>query len=290
MPDANLEPYILFTKAGEYTIEVFYPKEYPFARPLDYPTEGQRGKLLHASVVFKVEPPQGNDKTIVELLSRNTKLGPALLSTIHEPDDDVLPKFRRLVTDFPNSRYADYARFALARDYLQGTGYHWFKEGYNRETFQRVFVTILSNEATSNEQLIIDLKSRLLFGNVSAEDDRAIREAVAARKAADATRQRAIARLVELAFVSVEERQAAIRLLEEIRDPHFPYLPTVLAVKRIANRDLDEKLTQAIDDQMNQRYRDSVEWITLQNDLIGDKDEWREFRVQSRTPVNERDK
>ena len=69
-----------------------------------------------ATVTVDVREPQGDDKTIYQMLEKNPTLASALMSMADMPDPKVLREIRDIIQRFPRSTYSDYARYALARD------------------------------------------------------------------------------------------------------------------------------------------------------------------------------
>ena len=83
----------LFTEPGTYTFQF---------------SEGDELEMI-------VKETRGTDKVICNLLRTNPSLAEAMLSYDKIPEDDLLKPLQRIVTLYPKSSYANYARFALAR-------------------------------------------------------------------------------------------------------------------------------------------------------------------------------
>ena len=66
---------------------------------------------------FVVRAAKGRDKAIRDQLRTNPPLAEAMLSPDHPPVASVVPAIKRVIELYPESSYADYARFALARWY-----------------------------------------------------------------------------------------------------------------------------------------------------------------------------
>lgn len=90
----------LFPEAGTYSFRLYYDDE----------------------LQIVVREPVGDDKLIVDQLRADPDLAAAMMSPIGRPPDEMLRSLERLVKLYPESTYADYARFALARHYANPPG------------------------------------------------------------------------------------------------------------------------------------------------------------------------
>ncbi len=274
---------VSFPEAGKYLLHVFYPIQYPFEELNVYPAQFEPAKYLVAQTTVTVKSPCGDDKIIFDMLTENSDLAFSLLSTIGEPDPDVIPQLREIVERFPESTYADYARFALARKELRGTGYYMFVNGaddYTRDRLIKNIFTLFDSELT-DEQLWRELDGNALyFGRLKGEKAEMFREALTVRAQPAAVRNEAITKLVGLTYVSTRERIAAVRWLDEIKSKDFAYRPNILIMKRIALLHTERAKKREIDTELEHDYSDSVDWITVQSDLITTQREWHDFRVR----------
>jgi hypothetical protein len=94
----------LFPEAGEYWLKCEYA--------------GVKTELK-----VEVREPKGEDRAVYEALQKNPSLAAALLDYLHPPEAALIPKLEAIVELFPESSYAGYARFALARFHLKGNGF-----------------------------------------------------------------------------------------------------------------------------------------------------------------------
>jgi hypothetical protein len=100
----------LFPTPGEYVFRFEYGPEV-------------MGKRPHAKELrIAVGAPQGDDKALYELLQRDRILASMLMSPVDVPNEKLVAQLTELVSRYPKSSYADYARFALARGYRSSIG------------------------------------------------------------------------------------------------------------------------------------------------------------------------
>lgn len=95
----------LFPEPGEYWLKCSYCKD------------------IEKQLEVRVREPQGADRAIYEVLRKNPQLAAALLEGVRPPEEALVPKLEAIVELFPESSYAGYARFALARFHLKGNGF-----------------------------------------------------------------------------------------------------------------------------------------------------------------------
>lgn len=97
----------LFPVPGRYLIKVGY--------------SGPRGMDIIADpFALTVREPEGSDAAAYDMLRMHPKLAAALMSPIRPPGAEELPAIQEFVQQFPESSYANYSRFALARASLNG--------------------------------------------------------------------------------------------------------------------------------------------------------------------------
>ncbi len=100
----------IFEEPGEYLIKCRFR------------ADPKHGEYIERVLKVHVLPPEGQDKAVCELLDKDAVLASALMRPVDAPDKEVFPKIKDIVERYPESSYADYARFALARGYLRGIG------------------------------------------------------------------------------------------------------------------------------------------------------------------------
>ncbi len=72
--------------------------------------------------------------------------------------------------------------------------------------------------------------------------------------------------------VSAKERREAIHLLRAISpDSGFAYYPNVLCSLNFALEGIDPMALELVEREMNEKYYDVSEWITIQNEIIPTK-------------------
>lgn len=95
---------VLFSEAGDYSLQ--FKWFLPFLQSSD---------LLGEPTNIVVRRPVGDEIRILKILQENLGLVAAVLSPCNIPKEETLPLLDDIVTQYPESSYADYARFALAR-------------------------------------------------------------------------------------------------------------------------------------------------------------------------------
>jgi hypothetical protein len=83
---------------------------------------GVEEKYIEQVLEVKVAAPEGPDKAVYDLLKKDQQLASALMRPVDAPAKEAVPKLKEIIEKFPKSSYAPYARFALARAYLNGLG------------------------------------------------------------------------------------------------------------------------------------------------------------------------
>ena len=109
----------MFSKSGEYSAKWLYKGLWTL-RQWD----------IERVVKIQVQEPKGDDKTICTLLEKDSKLAFVMMSPVHIPDweipragEELIPRLKAIYEKYPNSSYADYARFAVARLYIERYGF-----------------------------------------------------------------------------------------------------------------------------------------------------------------------
>lgn len=69
-----------------------------------------------------VREPEGDDKLIVDQLRADPDLAAEMMEAIGFPSEEMLRALERIVKLYPESSYADYARFAMGRHYALAEG------------------------------------------------------------------------------------------------------------------------------------------------------------------------
>jgi len=84
------------------------------------PVSGKRDTHVYKTIEFTINVPAGDDDIVHSLLKKNPGLIWALLHPINAPEKADLPLIKKIIKDHPNSTYATYAHFALARAWGKG--------------------------------------------------------------------------------------------------------------------------------------------------------------------------
>jgi len=267
----NLEPINdrrdrpLFVEVGEYTLQIPYPY---FQRP-----------VFQSSITVEVRQPRGDDATICKQLRADEKLAVVMASPVHVPDEDQLPLLVELVERYPKSSYADYARFAVARYHMLGVGWVMEHRSGGRRAALEVIHKLRWSRSAPRERRFKNLMST--YGQRAPGRDKLL--AAIVNRILDAgdhdlpARRKAILELADFDVVSTEERAAAIAEMEQITNPDFPYRPNVLIAMRAALGDTDPQRTAEIEEELNERFPDAVEWLEVLASTMTDA-EWTAFR------------
>lgn len=113
-PEGSCEP--LFPEPGLYSLKFRYLLD---AKTYTY---------KEAAIAINVAVPRGDEKVVFDLLKTDAKLATTLMQSVDTPDKTVVPKLKNIVERYPETSYAAYARFALARGYLKGIEVSPFSE------------------------------------------------------------------------------------------------------------------------------------------------------------------
>lgn len=84
------------------------------------------GESHEQTIEVVVREPDDKDKVLVQWLTKDRALAMCLLDFVNAPGDSQMAKLKDIAYRFPNSTYATYARFALARGYQAGKGFSPF--------------------------------------------------------------------------------------------------------------------------------------------------------------------
>lgn len=111
------------------TGEPLFPAPGEYVLKFGYPLDVKNGKVLEKTLTVKVEtPPQGDDAAVYDIVKSNEALKSVLMSSIQVADDEQTKALEKIVQDYPKASYTRYARFALARKYINGPGNNSFSE------------------------------------------------------------------------------------------------------------------------------------------------------------------
>jgi hypothetical protein len=108
LPDDQGEP--IFAEPGTYLVKC------------DYCVDNKQNKLIEKVLKVHVRVPGGQDKAVYDLLKNDRQLTSVLMRPVDTPAKETVSKLKEIIEKFPESSYVPYARFALARAYLNGLG------------------------------------------------------------------------------------------------------------------------------------------------------------------------
>lgn len=264
----------VFPAPGKYTVQVLYPIQYPVKHPIRYDSS----RFLRARATVEVRAARGDENLAYTTLRENHDVVYAMLSIVGQPHARVEGDLMEILEKFPESTYADYARFALARKMLHGTGYVSLTNHEPFERFVHGFSALLTAKTESDQSL-----QELLAEELNGEGTEVIGKLVERRWAPSEELTKWLRAYYDLLHVSDEQRRRASALLRAIGpEADFAYHPNVLCSLKFALEGIDPMSLALIDREMKERYYDAKEWVTIQNGLIPAKncDEWRMFRIR----------
>ena len=264
----------LFPKPGKYEIRFRYPMP---RKP------GKSQEFRESRLIVSVQEPTGDDKIIYEMLRENQELAFELALPIYDPVDNVHDRIREIVEKYPDSSYANFARFALARRHLKGTGYTYWKRGKTTargeiERYVRKFVERSVTEKKWSEAAR-KLGESISQRGISGTRLKKVRSALYAAHD-KSKREETINALTDMVWVSPADRRAAQRLLLGILDKDFAYYPNVRASLKMSLLGANPDWEKRIDAEMNEKYYDSFVWICMMRHHITQRRPWRDFRVR----------
>ncbi len=203
----------------------------------------KNGEWISYPIGITCRAPAGADKEIVDLLAKRPGLRGVMMSPVVAADLDSRDELRSFIDRYPSSSYADFARFALARCYLRGVGYHlWQQAERNMRGYAKGI-----HDTLVDPKFREDLDPQLLRGRVfgdsifgwKKQESAIIATAISARKAAPQQLDAAVERLAAFSRISKEDRGKAIKLLEDIKTKDFAYRPNALILLAVALRGVD---------------------------------------------------
>ena len=266
-----------------------------FERPglyeLFWSKRAQPPQAIH-SLRIDVNPAEGDDRKILDMLLADGYLRSAMLSPVNSPDPDAGASLRYIVENYPKSSYSDYARFALVRTLIVDDRNLDLSREDILEKTTRHFKSIRKPEETLPRYAAETLWPLYPL--------RGMRKA-AVKAVLDAQVQRSekfdemIDKLVDLIYSSTEDRKLAVSYLQSIDHARFPYGANALILLRTVQSNLgmydDIGKTQEL---MEQHWYDNFEWLEhkaeeiVDNERIDDPEiaaakmvaAWRAFRVR----------
>lgn len=261
------------------------------------------------NVLVSVRVPEGADAAIYRHLQQDALLARAIIAPMNIPDSQTVEQLEAIVRQSPNSTYADYARFALARAKLRGWGRQALRDALYKplDRVTKELYDYLANPRTQKRNLHWYVRAQLQRHDpLRGQELRVSEELEAARTGTDDDRRKAAERYAPYFHVSAEDRAAALAWLRQITRPGFAFRPhalviesRLLRIQRIISErktdheppwdarrrevlfcDFQHPTVKPVTDILNRDYRDSIEWIDEVLCSIKTEQEWRAFRVQ----------
>jgi len=97
-----------------------FPKPGTHFLKCTYRVADKEAKYLEKVIQFKISEPKGEDGEFYRLLQKHAGVAWAMSHPIQPPDKEDLPLIKELIRKYPQSSYAPYAHFALARAWISG--------------------------------------------------------------------------------------------------------------------------------------------------------------------------
>lgn len=239
---------------------------------------------LTLSAQIDVRQPRGREALACETVERDVPLRDALLSPIGQPPLDVVPKLRDFLAEYGDTSYANYARFALARHHLGGSG-----DQLRRNEHQLTALLATLRGARLDARSREDAEDSLNQWAREVGRRSALSKVVGAVRRAwndsDEEFERSLGEVARLSRISKPDRDAAVSLLEEMRtlaDSDFAYLPNALVALKVATEPDDRPRSERIAELLRKDYADSVEALDELAYSIP-ADQWAAFRVKRAT-------
>lgn len=286
----------------EDAIEVFFPEAGDFVLKYGWEPGSTSADEYHpfnkeAIIRIKVSAPTGQDKVVFDMLKKNRRLVAALLDPIFEPHPLAVADIKDIVQRYPSTIYAKYARFALARIFLKGTGqrigwkqamqedvlqkYVLWLQGSKEEQFIQFVKMYFTPQTDSYErrQRIQETLGRGYQTNYLSAVQRADIERLLESRAKPKSEFAAHARrfVSEYCIVRPDHRAAAIAELEKLRNEKFAYQPSVLILLRKLYKDEQPEKAKEIEAILNRDFPDAIEWLeAVASSLTAEQ--WQTFR------------
>jgi acyl-CoA thioesterase-1 len=99
-----------------------FPEPGKYRIRFTYSVNNRLGDERREEVTVDVPEPTGDDAAVYRLLRRDRALAAAVMSSVSSPTVEQVVGLQSILSRYPSSSYAPYAKFALARSHLQGIG------------------------------------------------------------------------------------------------------------------------------------------------------------------------
>lgn len=151
------------------------PGRYYFMEGWGDPARRDDYEIFSQPIVVNVAEPKDDDLKIFLRLRRQDDVVDAILSPVGRVEEDLVSKLEAIVKEYPKSSYADYARFALARNLASGIG------GSNPPSDVAMFDAVEQLRAIDHENFgygdySLALCRKLLHRLVSPDEEKAVAE------------------------------------------------------------------------------------------------------------------
>lgn len=208
----------LFPTAGSYIISATYT--------FDPPTEGHA--TLQTPIL--VREPQGDELAAFNALTEDIELRNALMSPIGAPHLPVVPRLEKFLADFGQTSYANYARFALARHHMRGSGSSLQRDRLGAGAFADDLIK--SHYAADAQDALKERLQKWAAQRASLDEvaNKAIDDAVSWYFQSEHLFRGGVELLAGATGATRDARRAALKILKEIvatGDGGFAYMPSV---------------------------------------------------------------
>lgn len=233
-------------------------------------------------VEITIATPMAEDALIYQMLKKDRVTAAMMLSTYHIPDELCMKKLEELIAQHPNSSYADYARFALARGHLKS---NLIGRVRTREEVEKAVLRYIESERKANPVGPRLTGIAIFFGNTFVPL-RGRRRELAEILAIACEHNRhippeVIQEIVNLKWASHDEVERGHNLLESISNKDFPYYANVLILLRRLCKLRQPAKVVKITARLDEQFYDHFEWLDeIREEGISPAD-WRAFRVEA---------
>lgn len=131
-----------------------FPEPGKYELKFEYPLDVKKKKFAEEIITVSVYEPLGDDKKIYDQLKADPKLASIMMSPVHVPSKALVSKLKKIMNDYPDSSYSRYARFALVRKAIHGTGEDGL--GHTEDVMELLYKVRPTYAYSTNERYILN--------------------------------------------------------------------------------------------------------------------------------------
>lgn len=240
------------------------------------------------TIVVRVKKPEdAADLAALQALQNDVDV----LRSVNDPaipvDANCLRKLRTLVHQYPESSYADYWRLTIASSLIGAGSQLIFTPKQRQEEIDRTYHSLRNYLGKSLNWWNSEYHPNRSLDEINGWIDEVERTAPAPDDVCRALAERRL----ELRFASLDDRNEALRYLQQIRNPRFAHMPTALIFRRYIHEIDDRTQETETARGLDAEWYDSFEWLReldffwrrgplVNNDTFQAK--WDEYRTRKR--------